>query len=129
MEKNKKILIIEDELFLLEMYEMRLKTAGFEILTATEGKEGIHLAVEEKPDLIILDIVMPGISGYDVLKMMKKDPDIKDIPVLIFSNLGQEEEIEKGKRLGADDYVVKTNVTPAQLVAKVEKMLGSKKGE
>lgn len=123
MEDKKKILIIEDEKFLLEMYDMRLTAAGFEVITALEGKEGLHLAVEKKPDLIILDIVLPEISGYEILRMLKKDPDTEDITVLVFSNLGQEEEIQKGLDLGASDYVVKTEVTPSQLVEKVKKML------
>lgn len=123
MKDKKKILIIEDERFLLEMYDMRLTAAGFEVITALEGKEGLHLAVEKKPDLIILDIVLPGVSGYEILRMLKKDPDTKDITVLVFSNLGQEEEIQKGLDLGASDYVVKTDVTPSQLVEKVKKML------
>lgn len=123
MEDKKKILIIEDEKFLLEMYDMRLTAAGFEVITALEGKEGLHLAVEKKPDLIILDIVLPEISGYEILRMLKKDPDTKDITVLVFSNLSQEEEIQKGLDLGASDYVVKTEVTPSQLVEKVKKML------
>ena len=126
MEENKmKILIIEDEKFLLEMYDMRLKKAGFEVLTASEGKEGIHLACEHKPKLIVLDIVMPEMSGYEVLRMLKKDPDTKDIPVLVFSNLGQEEEIAKGFDLGADDYIVKTEITPTQLVEKIQAMLNN----
>jgi DNA-binding response OmpR family regulator len=120
---NKKILIIEDEKFLLEMYDMRLKKAGFEVLTASEGKSGIHLACEQKPDLIVLDIVMPEMSGYEVLRMLKKDPDTRHIPVLVFSNLGQDEEISKGLDLGADDYIVKTEVTPTQLVDKINKVL------
>ena len=128
-EEAKKILIIEDEKFLLEMYEMRLKAAGFEVLSAEEGKIGIHLAVENKPDLIVLDIVLPEMSGYEVLRMLKSDPDTKDIPVLVFSNLGQQEEIQKGLELGADNYVVKTEVTPSQLVKKIVKMLGGAKGK
>jgi len=124
MADKKKVLIIEDEKFLLEMYQMRLISADYEVLTAQDGKTGLHLAVEEKPDLIVLDIVMPEISGFEVLRMLKKDPDTKDIPVLVFSNLGQQEEIEKGLKLGADDYIVKTEVTPTQLIEKIDKMFG-----
>jgi DNA-binding response OmpR family regulator len=116
----KKILLIEDERLLLEMYVSRLEKAGFEILSAEDGDMGLKIAQEKIPDLILLDIVMPGMSGYDVLKELKTNPSTKDIPVIVFSNLGQEEEIKKGLALGAEDYIVKTSVTPTELLEKIE---------
>jgi len=124
MEKNKKkILIIEDEKLLLEMYQSRFEKEGYRVLTALSGKKGIALAQKEKPDLIILDILMPGIDGYEVIKKLKKDSRTRKIIILVFSNLGQPAEINRGLELEADDYIVKTDLTPSQLLNKVEKMV------
>ena len=124
MEKNKKkILIIEDEKLLLEMYQSRFEKEGYQVLTATTGRPGLKLAKEEKPDLIILDILMPRTDGYEVIKKVREDAQIKKIPILVLSNLGQQEEINKGLKLGADDYIVKTDITPSELINKVERML------
>ena len=90
-----KLLIIEDEIMMLEMYKIRLEMNGYQVLTAKGGRIGLEITKREKPDLIILDIVMPGVTGYDVLRKLKKDSETKMIPVLVFSNLGQEEEIER----------------------------------
>lgn len=124
MEKNKKtILIIEDEKFLLEMYQSRFEKDGYQVLTAMSGRKGLELAQKEKPDLIILDILMPGMDGYEVIKKLKKDSQTEKIPILVFSNLGQPEEINQGLKLGADDYIIKTDLTPSELINKVEIML------
>lgn len=124
MEKNKKkILIIEDEKFLLEMYQSRFEKEGYRVSTAIDGQHGLELAQKEKPDLIILDIVMPGMDGYEVIKNLKKNSQTRKIIILVFSNLGQQEEINQGLKLGADDYIVKTDLTPSELINKVERML------
>jgi DNA-binding response OmpR family regulator len=123
MEKKKeKILIIEDEKFLLEMYQSRFEKAGYQVLTARTGKPGIKIAEKEKPDLIILDILMPEMDGYEVIKKIREDSQTKKIPVLVLSNLGQQEEVNQGLKLGADDYVIKTDLTPTELLDKVERM-------
>lgn len=119
----KKILIIEDEKTLLEMYRIRFEKAGYEVFAAANGQRGIETAQKEKPDLILLDILMPNADGYQVIQALKKDPQTKNIPILVFSNLGQPEEIEKGLKLGADDYVIKTDLTPTELTNKVERMI------
>ncbi len=129
---KKKILIIEDEAFLSEMYETKFKSLGYEILTADNGQQGLALMHKEKPDLVLLDIIMPVMDGYSVLRAIRSDPQLKKILVVIFSNLGQEEEITKWLQLGADDYLVKSSLTPTQLVEKVESTLAkgfSEKGE
>jgi DNA-binding response OmpR family regulator len=120
---KKKILIIEDEKSLLELYQARFEKAGYQVLSTTNGKPGIEIAKKEKPDIILLDILMPGVDGYEVIRALKKDPQTKNIPILVFSNLGQPEEIEKGLKLGANDYVMKTDLTPTELLEKVERML------
>lgn len=123
MTAHKKIIIVEDENFLVDMYKLKFEQAGFDVLTAENGKRGLELSLKEKPDLILLDIVLPEMDGFEVLAELKKNKQTKDIPVLIFSNLGQKEEIEKGIKLGADAYVVKANYTPEQLIKHVKKLI------
>lgn len=124
MAKSKiKILIVEDEEFLLDLFHIKFEQAGFEVLKAENGEAGLSLAKMELPDLILLDILMPQVDGYDMLRKIKTDGETKKIPVIIFSNLSQKEEIEKGLKLGAKDFIIKTSVTPAEMVAKVKEFL------
>ena len=128
MAKSKtKILLVEDEDFLLDLYEAKLEEVGFEVVKAADGTEGLSLAQLELPDLILLDILMPKIDGYEMLKALKGSSKTKNIPVVIFSNLSQREEIEKGLKLGAKDYIIKTTVTPTEMVAKVKEYLKKNK--
>ncbi len=121
--KKDKILIVEDEPFLLDMYKMKFKQGGFEVISAADGEEAIRISRREKPDIILLDIMMPKIDGFEVLENLKKNSLTKSIPVLIFSNFSQKEQKEKGIALGAADYFVKTNYTPAQVLEKVKNIL------
>lgn len=121
--RAKKILIMEDDKFLSEMYSTKLKEAGFEIITADDGEEGLRLIKEKNPDLVLLDIVLPRMDGFEVLQNLKKDKNLKNILVVALTNLGQKEEVEKGIKLGADDYIIKAHFTPTEVVAKVKKML------
>ena len=121
-----KILIVEDEPFLLDMYKMKFKQDGFEVISAVDGEEAIKISRSEKPNIILLDIMMPKINGFEVLENLKKNPITKLIPVLIFSNFSQKEEIKKGIALGAVDYFLKTNYTPAQVLEKVKNILITK---
>ncbi|MFA6393855.1 MAG: response regulator [Patescibacteria group bacterium] len=120
---KKKVLIIEDDTMISGMYKMKLEDHGFIALTASDGNEGLLLAKKEKPDLILLDIMMPMVDGFSVLAEIKAAPGMKDTPVIIMTNLGTTEDIEKGKKMGASDYVVKADLTPAQIVEKVEKYI------
>ena len=122
-----KILIVEDEHFLSEMYITKFKHEGFAVFSASDGKEGLALLRKEMPDLVLLDIVMPVMDGYTFLKEMKKDEKINYIKVIILSNLGQRSEIEKGMNEGADDYLIKANLTPNQLVHKAREILEKNK--
>ena len=119
----KKILITEDEPGLLEMYKLYFERAGYEVINASDGKLGVEFAKKERPDLILLDILMPQIDGWAMLKDLKSDPATKMIPVIIFSNLAQTEEIQRGLAMGADQYLVKSALTPKELLAKVQKLL------
>lgn len=121
--KKKKILIVEDEQFLADMYQLKFEQAGLKVLQADDGRAGLLLSLKEKPDLILLDIVLPQMNGFEMLTELKKDEQTKNIPVLIFSNLGQKDEIARGISLGADAYVVKANYTPAQLIKHVRKLI------
>jgi len=123
MGKHYKILIVEDEEELLEMYRAKLEVDGFEVYVASDGDAGFMVAKSSLPDLVLLDILMPKVDGYSMLKKMKKDEVVKNIPVVIFSNLSQKEEIEKGFRLGAKDYIIKTSITPSELVERVKEFL------
>jgi DNA-binding response OmpR family regulator len=120
-----KILIVEDEDFLLDLYEMKLKQSGYEVIKASNGEEGTSLAQLEMPNLILLDILMPKVDGYGMLKQLKNNDKTKKIPVVIFSNLSQKAEIEKGLKLGANDFIIKTSVTPAELAIRVKELLKS----
>jgi DNA-binding response OmpR family regulator len=120
---SKKILIIEDEQYLAEMYQWKLNKEGYQAEFALDGQAGVDKAIDMKPDLILLDVVMPVMDGYKTLEVLRKLPDIQKTPIYIFSNLGQTEEIEKGITAGADGYLVKASLTPSQLVSKIDEVL------
>jgi len=119
----KKILIIEDDKFLRELIVQKLLKEGFEISEAIDGEEGIKKIKEEKPDLILLDLILPGIDGFEVLSRAKKDPSLASIPVIILSNLGQKDDVERGLKLGAVDYLIKAHFTPGEIIEKVRNVL------
>lgn len=126
-----KILIIEDDKFLRELITRKLQSENFEIVSAMDGESGLELVVKEKPDIVLLDLILPGIDGFGVLAKIKKDEATSDIPVIILSNLGQKDDIEKGMGLGAVDYLVKAHFTPNEIVEKINQVLmkTSPKGE
>lgn len=115
-----KILIIEDDGFLRELICKKLSGAGFNPIEAVDGQTGIKKAKEEKPDLILLDILLPAPDGFQVLSKLKQDPATSRIPVVVLSNLGQKEDLEKALGLGATDYLIKAQFTPEEIVAKVK---------
>ncbi len=119
----KKILIVEDDLFLSDLCSKKLKKVGFEVLTAFDGQDGLKKIKEEKPALVLLDIVLPGLSGFEVLKQIKTNPESASIPVIILSNLGQKEDVQRGITLGAEDYIVKANYTPSEIIEKIKKVM------
>ena len=119
-----KILIIEDDKFLRELIVMKLKKESYDVLDAVDGEEGIKKIREEKPDIILLDLILPGIDGFEVLSQIKSDPTVSSIPVIILSNLGQREDIERGLTLGATDYMIKAHFTPGEIVEKIKSILG-----
>jgi DNA-binding response OmpR family regulator len=118
-----KVLIVDDDAFLSGIYATKLELDGFGVVTARDGEEGIKMAQKEKPDLILLDVLMPKLDGFEALKRLKSDPETKTIPVIMLTNLGQKEDIEKGLEEGAVDYLIKAHFVPAEAVAKIKKVL------
>lgn len=119
----KKILIIEDDKFLRELIAQKLTKESFDISEAVDGEEGLKKIKEGSPDLILLDLILPGIDGFEVLAKMKEDSALAQIPVIILSNLGQKEDVEKGLKLGAADYLIKAHFTPVEIVEKIRTIL------
>jgi len=118
-----KILLIEDDKTLVEMYSLKFNEKGFNLITAPDGLTGLELAKQKSPKTILLDIMMPKMDGFAVLTELKSNPKTKNIPVIMLSNLGQKSDIKKGKDLGAKDYIVKASMTPTQVVEKVKEIL------
>lgn len=116
---TKKILIIEDDRFLRELIARKLASEGYETAEAADGENGIISAKSFRPDLILLDLILPGIDGFEVLERIKQDKETGSVLVIILSNLGQKEDIEKGIRLGATDYLIKAHFTPSEIVKKI----------
>ncbi len=121
----KKILIVEDDKFLRELITKKLKDEGYETVGAADGEEGVEKVKKESPDIVLLDLILPGIDGFEVLSKIKEDPALSSIPVVILSNLGQREEVEKGLKLGAVDYMIKAHFTPGEITEKVKLILNS----
>jgi DNA-binding response OmpR family regulator len=119
----KQVLLIEDDPFLIDIYTTKLKEAGFSIEVANSGDIAFKKINEKKPDLLILDIVLPQIDGWEILKKIKTNPKFKLIPVIILSNLGQKSEVEKGISLGATKYLIKAHYTPTQVVEEIKKIM------
>ena len=119
----KKILIIEDEEFLLDIYRKKLEGLGLKVITRTDGQDCLELVKKEKIDLILLDIVLPGKDGYKILQELRADPKTASVKVMVMSNLGQKEEIDKALSLGANNYAIKANLTPKEMAEKIIKML------
>ena len=113
------ILLIEDDRFLRKAAEAALRRRGFAVLTAPDGVEGLRLARAQHPDLVLLDLIMPGMQGFEVLKLLKADADTTAIPVVVLSNLGQDTDVQQAMTEGAVDYWIKANLRLDQLVERV----------
>ena len=115
----KKILLVEDDFFLLDILSQRFKKSGFDVSVARDGEECLKVLESEKPDIILLDILMPKLDGFEVLRRMQGSPALSLIPVIVLSNLGQKEDIEKAKNLGAKDFIIKANFTTKEIIEKI----------
>lgn len=121
-----RVLVAEDDKFLSGVYKNKLTKEGFEVILVMNGREVLAAARQKKPDIILLDLIMPGKDGFEVLKELKNDADLKDIKVIILSNLSQEEDKKRVMDLGALDYVVKANVSFREIVETVKHHLSQK---
>jgi len=121
--RQPKVLVVDDDQALLEMYTMRLKEEAFEVIVARNGEEALARAVDSKPDVILLDVMMPKVNGFDVLDILKSTPETKKIPVLILTVLIQDADRERGLKAGAEDYLVKSETMPGQVIEKVKQVL------
>lgn len=120
----KKILLIEDEEIMIGLLEKKLAQEGYEISVARDGIEGLEKMRKAKPDLILLDIVMPKMGGFEVMERIKEDKELKKIPIVIISNSGQPVEIDRARELGARDWLIKTEFDPQEVIDKVVKQIG-----
>lgn len=123
---KQKVLIVDDDVFLSGIYATKLDLEGFEVDTARDGEEGLKAAAKSKPDIILLDVLMPKLDGFETLKRLKADPDLKDVPVIMLTNLGQKEDVEKGLQEGAEDYLIKAHFVPSEAVEKIRAVLKGK---
>src|SRR5688572_28194146 len=118
-----KILLVEDDSNLREIYGARLEAEGYQIISAGDGEEALAVAVRERPDLIISDIMMPKISGFDMLDILRSTAETKNVKVIVMTALSQDEDRKRGEKLGADRYVVKSQVTLDDVVGMVRDLL------
>ena len=119
----KNILIVEDDKFLRELIVRKLTQEGYNVSEAVEGEQGIKKIKEEKPDLVLLDLILPGIDGFEVLAKAKSDQSVSKIVIIILSNLGQKEDVDRGLAGGAADYLIKAHMTPGEIVEKIKSIL------
>lgn len=119
----KTVFITEDDDFLRSLTAKRLEKEGFKVSVAVDGESAINTLTTFKPDVVLLDLLLPGVDGFEVLKKIKSTEGLKQIPVIIFSNLGQKEDIERAKSLGAEDFLVKANFTLDDVVAKINSVV------
>lgn len=120
---GKKILIVEDDEFLVQMYATKLELQDFEVTTAGDGKQALKAIQKSSPDLILLDLNLPVMDGFQVLEVIKKDEKTKNIPVLVLTNFGQKEHVDRCLALGAADYLIKAHFVPSEVVDKIKSLL------
>lgn len=118
-----KVLVVEDDKFLMKVYQSKLTKEGFNVLAVSDGEEAIAKAKAEKPQMVLLDLIIPKKDGFEVLAALKDDPELQSIPVLILSNLGQNEDLKKAMALGAVDYVVKSDMSIEDVLTKIRQYL------
>lgn len=119
----KKILVVEDDKFLRKVYESKLPKEGYNVVSAADGELGLAAIKKEMPDLVLLDLIMPKMTGFDVLEVVRKDPILAKIPIIVLSNLGQEDDLTKAKALGAVDFFIKSNFSIKEVVEKLKAYL------
>lgn len=121
-----KIMVVEDEASLREIYSIRITAEGYDVVTAGDGEEALAVAVREKPDLILSDVMMPKISGFDMLDILRSTPETANIRVIMMTALSAEDQRQRGERLGADRYLVKSQVGIEDVINSIHEVLGDK---
>lgn len=121
--KQKKIFLVEDDPFLSALLKSRLTKEGFDLIHVKDGEEAINLLRDIKPDIILMDIILPRKSGFEVMEELRGDPQISSAPIMIISNLGQDSDIQRGKELGAVEYFVKAKISIDELIEKIKEYL------
>ncbi|MBU1166997.1 response regulator [Patescibacteria group bacterium] len=119
-----KVLVIDDDKFVQKVYQVKLEEAGYEVIQAFDGQEGEEKISKEKPDFILLDMIMPKKNGFELLEDIKTDAKLKKVPVVVISNLKQDSDIEKAKNLGANEYMPKDQFSPVQIIEKIKEIVG-----
>jgi len=120
---NKKIMIVEDDEFLVQMYATKLEMQDYTVITASDGKQALKLIKKQQPDLVLLDLNLPVMDGFQVLEALKADKETAEIPVLVLTNYGQKEHIDRCLNLGAADYLIKAHFVPSEVLDKIKDLL------
>ncbi|MBI2577827.1 MAG: response regulator [Candidatus Wildermuthbacteria bacterium] len=118
-----KILLVEDDAMLIDIYTTKLREANFEVEVAQDGQEALRVVAEKNPDIMLLDIVLPHMDGWEVLEQLKTNRPA-NLKIFVFSNLSQKDEIERGAGLGVDKYLIKAHYTPSQVIEEIKKTIG-----
>jgi len=126
---ERKVLVVEDDDFLLEMYSTKLELEGFKVYNATNGIQGLKVAQREIPDLILLDLNLPEMDGFEVLEHLKSSPDTKNVLVVVLTNYSQKDHIDRCLDLGADDYLIKAHFVPSEVISKIKKLLDAREAQ
>jgi len=124
MSKKQLIVLVEDDEFLAELYGTKLTLEGYDVHLANDGEKGLKLIKEKKPMLVLLDVMLPKMDGFEVLKQLGKEGLAKKIPIILLTNLSQKDEVKKGLELGARDYLIKAHFMPSEVVAKIKELIG-----
>ena len=128
MDKPISVLLIEDDSFISGMYQMKLTNASYQVEIKEDGATGWErLQQDPIPDLLLLDIVLPKKDGFEILEDIRKDERLKNLPVILLTNLGQRPDVERGVKLGADDYIIKAHYTPTEVIEKIGKVMEAKR--
>ena len=122
-DEKKKILVVEDDIFISDIYQVKFKQEGFEVAIAVNGLEALKILDNFRPDIILLDIIMPQMDGIETLKKIKNNDKLKNIPIIMLTNISEKEKVEESEEMGVNDYLVKSQFTPSEVVAKVNTLL------
>jgi len=126
MNNSISIILVEDDSFISSMYQTKLTSLGYQVEIIDDGEAAWdRLRKDPLPDLILLDVVLPKRDGFEILEDLKKDKKTKDVPVILLTNLGQKPDVERGLKLGANDYIIKAHFTPTEVIEKISKLLAS----